>query len=726
MAEHKKNIRNRHVKIIFKHAYRKLLKLIEEDKKIEIRKREPNSSYYAEVKYLIDYIEKSGGTCPKGDTIVNGFDKYIGNNPKWNQPSDNTTDAIARFLGANDAKTYVEEFIEPSEKITGAITIDDSFIEEKQHDVQFSSSDFYTNKQDQDCQWYGIIKYFDIEREIYTELQNAVRTSFNQRRTIKVCAIVQGDGGSGKSTLLRRLAIDSFDNEFITLWIKDTSFDSFCKIGIETISKQKDINYLVIIEDWYRIWETQEYRELISPFFRKTQECSNIRIVIGNRNQGMKPCVKNLYRERNHFKLVHSENKDILDKIAQRNPSWKKILDDHFTTNKQYASPLFILLFVIANFIDKNVVYDDLDLDEPERAFENIIRHDFKSLIEEYPKFIKVLIYYAKIYTNKKYFFSHSFLLKLADKLNSKNKVNELFSNLNMRSNHHDNLRKYIHYETLTIGRQREKEMLRFNHDLFAEKGIGILDENDNNINIDDVFKKEIRSLSRKIEKYNQEVSILAKYLLENEKTLFKDTTAKLKFVKELISKGNRDSHYLETIRTFSLNKLEFDNIMEILFEKELFPQNTWISYLKKYPKKSNQLLEYPNFFNIDSSISCVVLNNTNDKKALEDTCQKIMQDDDFLELDKEIICVVLNNIKDDKILEDTCQKIISSDVFFKVNPEIICVLLNNNKDDEILKSIYQKIIPDDVFFKLDYSIICALLNNVKDDEILKSIYQKI
>ena len=97
--------------------------------------------------------------------------------------------------------------------------------------INFQFTDFYTAKQSNNCQWFGILKGWDVIRRDYDKIKSEVISSFSTSRQSKVAAVVHGSGGSGKSTLLRRLAIDFSETEINILWITD--IDIFIESDIE-------------------------------------------------------------------------------------------------------------------------------------------------------------------------------------------------------------------------------------------------------------------------------------------------------------------------------------------------------------------------------------------------------------------------------------------------------------------------------------------------------------
>lgn len=574
--------------------------------------------------------------------------------------------------------------------IPGADIINQAFIEKIENDIEFSATQFYSAKQDTDCQWYGIIKKYDIDRDIYSDLKNTVLSDFKKRRTNKLCAIIQGDGGTGKSTLLRRLAIDCSKENFITLWIKDTEFGEFCENGLGIIKEQKDVNFLILIEDWYRIWETNQFRLIANSLFNKVSSIPNTRLVIGNRDQGMNLLKKNLNNNSSLFKLENKENQEILQKIASKNIKWKEIIDDYFVKEEHYKSSLFILLFIITNYLDEKFKDIDLCLDEPEIMFRFIIRYDFKDLAQRFPVFISLIIYIAKIYEKEKYVLSYDFLLELTNLLNSTTEISQHFSNFKLSTVFHYSLRKYLHTDEITLGKYIKKKVLRFNHDLLAEKGISHLDKDFKKITIDDFFKKNILKKLLGIKRYDKDVSIFIRYYLDHEETIFDSLTDRVNIISTLINNGNRDVHYLKTITKYSLVSVDFHSIIQSLFERNIFlPPQIWKKYLKENPDQAiSKIINHAKFLDFPLDLISNVMSKVKDEHLKDRAYEKIIKHKQLLRFPDYLIAETINNIKDKQLQETTCKKFINHEYFTSFADEVISSVINNIKNKGLKKIV--------------------------------------
>ena len=108
----------------------------------------------------------------------------------------------------------------------------------------YKADDFYLAKQYDDCQWWGIIKNWDVERDAYQRIKKEAIDAFNDDfRQPKIAAFIYGRGGSGKSTLLRRLAYDLKDEDFAVLWLNDKGISRFYENGLIQINNYPYKNF---------------------------------------------------------------------------------------------------------------------------------------------------------------------------------------------------------------------------------------------------------------------------------------------------------------------------------------------------------------------------------------------------------------------------------------------------------------------------------------------------
>lgn len=391
----------------------------------------------------------------------------------------NTPSAIS---STDDKEVGVEELIQPlrsiNANIPGAIRIDEEFVWQIRTDEKVTKEEFYTGRQSGNYQWIGVLKHFDVERNIYPNLKETVAESFKNDRDFKVSAAVLGDGGCGKSTILRRLALDLHKNKsFNVLWLKRGSLKEFVEEGIKTILENSSENYLLIIEDWYRNVGNDIINAKI--LLEKSTEMPNFRICIGDRNNS-----ENLYwkyltsKENFSFILTSDENKSIIDQIIKDYPQWKNTADA-LLTNNSYKSSLFMLLFIIAHIHSSEDKNPSIDLSEPQAVFVNIIKSDLNKIAKSknYKGLAQALYYTACLYKEYKVPITYEAFLKFADFFQGTSEISRYFLNRNLEGSRTvDLVQKYIslkdspgrHFIYLSGG----EEWVHFNHDIFFELGL--------------------------------------------------------------------------------------------------------------------------------------------------------------------------------------------------------------------------------------------------------------
>ncbi|MBW4888460.1 hypothetical protein KXQ82_01985 [Mucilaginibacter sp. HMF5004] len=206
--------------------------------------------------------------------------------------------------------------------------------------LAFSPEDFYIYKLLDDCQWYGVAKGWDKERKRHGFAKQQILLSFKVPSAVSI--IMNGDHGSGKSTFLRRLCLSITDFDFKVLWITD--FVYFTDKELLELSKQKETNYILFVEDW-----TKYAKHIISTqFLDRINNIKNVRVVIGDILRTNRQDYENyLSSPKNVITLRANENKIILDHVFGYMKTWKEIsektLPDDF-----FKSQLFIILFVLA------------------------------------------------------------------------------------------------------------------------------------------------------------------------------------------------------------------------------------------------------------------------------------------------------------------------------------------------------------------------------------------
>jgi len=329
----------------------------------------------------------------------------------------------------------------------------------------FSHIDFYTAKQNDDCQWFGIIKGWDCERKDYEKIKDTIFNSFQKFKNNKVSAVICGMGGSGKSTILRRLAIDCIDCDFSILWINDLS--AFNE-NIDKIKSNIESRYLLIIDDWEKI---KSHSQTANLFLSKTSQLKNARIIISDRDTYGKEYL-DYFNEKHNYYLSSDENSKIIEEVIANNSAWKVIPALILTKPKFYESSLYLILFIIARSHLKITNNESFDLDDVLSQFKSIIRNDQKKIYQVYPGLAKALFYWACLGIEYKYakFFTWESFLKLSDYYNGDNNVSKEILYFSKTNPICKILSNYISLEPLIV--PFNTHIFSIHHDLLIEEGL--------------------------------------------------------------------------------------------------------------------------------------------------------------------------------------------------------------------------------------------------------------
>lgn len=466
-------------------------------------------------------------------------------------------------------------------KIQGATIIDEEFINTVKTGKPFSRAEFYGAKQSFDCQFFGILHNFDVERRGYTELRRKILDNFIEDKERKVSAIVHGTGGSGKSTILRRLAVDLCHKEsFQVVWLDDG--EKFIEQGFQIIQdKIKEDNtqkFLIIIEDWYRMFD--DIKEPALRFLKDTRKTNNIRIIIGDREIDEKPYNKHRNNDV-ELLLTADENKKIIEKIIEEYPDWKLASEKLFDEKeKSYQSSLFLLLFILAR-IDKKE-FDGISLDEPQKVFQDIIESDLKFIAKEYQGLAKALYYWGCIYAQHRIYISYDTFLKIADFYHGKDKtkISDFFSRWDMKDDSVlDRLKIYIN-KNPRRDRYTTQDPVQFNHDILADMGLCKINVKKRNKFRDKVKIQLLKTITREGEDYS--ASRFLGTMLSKEDQIFKDQEEKLKFIKKLIHKSYHHPHYIYELLCLPLDDHTLKEFAELFWEKRIYSKLFWNEYFRK------------------------------------------------------------------------------------------------------------------------------------------------
>ena len=603
----------------------------------------------------------------------------------------------------SESKVAVVEVVNQlKSQILGATIIDKEFVSVIKK-KEFSMAEFYTAKQNEDCQWYGIIQQWDIERTVYTKVKSAVENCFEKERSYKVSSVIHGDGGCGKSTLLRRLAIDlSSSEEFKVIWIDD--FEEFINgnsqnifSGWEMIKNDFSNKYIVFIEDWY---SKVDYNDIVhSKKFLKNAEINrNVRIVIGDRSIQGKYYLEHLYNDNNKFLLLPAENKFILENVIQKIPEWETVIKEEFM-DKLGNAPLFMLLFIIAK-VNDGKEFSDIDLCEPQKAFQNIIKNSLNQLIEyNCLGLAKALHYWGCIYSEFRILIPYEGLLRLAEHFNTKNdRIPKDYKNLQLNSKITRTLNTYIGVKV--YNKKNNQQVFYFNHDILSDSGLSIVSFKDWDI-YDDLMLKSILNVF--VDKGDDiSTSVFLQRMIRLKPSLFEGKQEKLEYINKLIDRKVRHYTYTLPLATeIPISLDELDSFADKLWCFEYDNNVFWSHVLTKKELQEKWTRNILNSFSISKSspdLIFLVLKHTKNKKEdelVQMICEKILKED-VLCIHPSFVIIGLKFSNDrgkDGLVQQACQKILEGDIL-NISSEIVSKALNlseNQKQKQEIEMLITK-----------------------------------
>ncbi|MET3537664.1 P-loop NTPase [Chryseobacterium limigenitum] len=484
--------------------------------------------------------------------------------------------------------------------IEGIKIIDKAFIEKVKTRKHFTETKFYGATQNNDCQWYGIINEYDIIRNGYDDLKKVITNSFIEEKDEKVTAVICGSAGSGKSTTLRRIAVDLHDEPIHIVWVEDVNIEAFIEKGFPAIKniveKNETQKFLIIIEDWYRIFKKENKKTGID-ILKKAKSINNIRIVIGDRT--IDESYKNHRNNGFELHLSSDENVEIIEKIVEKYPDWKLASERLLGENKDYKSSLFLLLFILARIDQKEFKNETLDLSEPQQVFQRVIESDLRFIKKKHVGLAKALYYWGCIYGEHKILISYETFLKIADHYNKKDntQIFNKFRRWNVSNAILDRLKSYINKNH---SRQdfNAHDLIRFHHDIFADLGFkNILIEEWQEFDIKLDFLKVI------IEQGDDySASNYFSTLLREEKNIFVDESEIIDCIKILINKGNVKPHYMYQLGELDLDDNTMIELGQLFWKNKIFSRFSTFFWKKYFRQIKNELLISGNLHKILNS----------------------------------------------------------------------------------------------------------------------------
>ena len=684
------------------------------------------------------HYKKLKNKCSISNDAIKGFFKpESGSNPK-------TLDFFTAFC-KNQQREYGEKLQTPekialpppnpderqtkTQQIVGATIIDEAFIQKVKTGKTFTMPEFYTAKQNEDCQWYGIIEGYDVERNIYPQLKDIAKTCFNNYRTLKVSAIVFGAGGVGKSTILRKMAVELTKESYIVLWLKDTHIREFIESDFRSIEKNQQHNYLIIVEDWYRIFQNDYGLE--RQFLIKTDALKNIRVIIGDRHLDGKKFMDHLNDSTKTFQLDTQENKKIIAKviakISGQFPQWGKNYNELFIHESNYQSSLFLLLFVLAR-ITENENHSDLDLSEPETAFINIIKADLE-YIYAYPHYQGLAIslyYWSCIYSKHRVFITYETFLKIVDYYQ---KTKDLSQYLDWETENPamSRLKLYINIDNTITDEYNSRDkkysispnFIQFNHDILSDKGISMLQSQ--KIGFFSVVEK--KQILDTITDFGDDVSAsyFLNIMLREEQGILKNTNLQKQYINKLIDKENTHNAYLsylidakayksdleECLRLFLYNH-DLEDELEERFEDLIFEDKDWKTIDGFY-------------------ISQAMLKAYSYSEKLQKFTEKVLIDPDWRTIEDLVLADCIEKCKNEELKEEICNKILSLDENEIFNYEHqINTALRQSFDKTRKQKWFTTVLTHNSWKKISSSLICQCLWECTDSSLIENFCEKV
>jgi hypothetical protein len=365
--------------------------------------------------------------------------------------------------------------------LRGAKIINSVFRDQFSEDRAIERSDFYLGKTSNGCQWYGVIRNWDIKRGHLEEIVDYCLNCFNWES--KITAVIIGSGGCGKSIFLRRVAIELIDAiNLRVLWIND--LETFYKEAFENVIKSFD-KFLIIIDDWTSIASDIH---LITKFLNKLHQSENVRLIVGDRKNLRQKQYRKYLIPGNEFELSALENKDIISSIIKLNKPWQNIDITGLKSGELSRAPLFILIFIIAsensNSEKPPIITDALS------QFRDIIYHDYIQIRLIYPGLARAIYYWAKMQKENRVILMWEFFLALVERFCRSKDASQRIKAFDSLDPICNILSRYFSLEQLVHPQYNECHFMISHHDLLIDEGLIYVADDDNFWN--DLVKCEI------------------------------------------------------------------------------------------------------------------------------------------------------------------------------------------------------------------------------------------
>ena len=547
-------------------------------------------------------------------------------------------------LGTNLFLQFLQENKDKIERIQidGAEVINRAFIERiktEGTEKNYQPADFYFAKQIDSCQWYGIEKNWDAKRAEYVDIRREIFKSFASPDEPKVTAIILGRGGSGKSTLLRRLAYDLSREKFAVIWVNDKEINTFSDQGIDQLGNYPQKQFLVIIEDWYRI--KQNIKEKTASVIKSLCDYPNARILIGDRT--LDAFVKSFLNnpDKNQFKLKASDNHILLPQILDRIKVWKSTAKELLKTSDDYKSSLYLILWTIGRtyILKERKVQGFIQHEKLKSHFQSIVLSDLKAIYKTAPGFARALYYWANVYSAIKVYITFNIFELIAKFFTQDEKIFNGYYSVDRETK--ELLDIYINHSQSTFKSAIDLSLIAFNHDILAEEGLVKSDFDKVEVRemlICEPFSDGIKNQILNIiinEGDGFSASNFLYYYLSTIHPKAIPTNKKLEYIETQYNKGNRGSY-----------------LNHIFYKNDITETKTKIEYAKK-------IINDYSTNHYENSTICLCLQNlkeTKDKGEIESKSliNKFLNEEN---IPYQIICNCLQNLKETKNKGETESK---------------------------------------------------------------------
>lgn len=379
-----------------------------------------------------------------------------------------TIDTFKRYsqiIENNTNKIIYNTNTQPQDSIfAGSYLIDEKFVSGILEN-NYTMLEFYTAKQSDFSQWYGVIKEWDAKRTFYSELKVKLIKLITTERTSIIPIMICGESGSGKSILLRRLALDLVGCDLKCLWIHNLKV--FTETTLETILKDFHQKYVLIIDDWYN---QKDNDRLTIQILDELTKVNHIQLLIGDRETVDRVYCDYLIED-NVYYLDNEDNEKILQKVSELNQNWKELFNTVIAERTFLQSSIYLILFVTIWNYEQNSKISNSSLISSLPNIKSIIRNDLIDIYELSRGLGLALYHYANINSEYRVHFTwHSFLI-IADYFQGDSNLSNKLFDFNGNDELLLPLFKYIHLEKL-IRIPGNIHVVKFHNELLVTLGL--------------------------------------------------------------------------------------------------------------------------------------------------------------------------------------------------------------------------------------------------------------